>query len=300
MKLDFIIGGGVASGTSFLSSTLVDHPDIYISKIQRPEPNFYHYSWKFNRGVEWYKNQWFSDQGSQSVIGERSSLLLTSEVAPERIASLFPKIKLVFCLRNPIERAWANYRFTVLEGLESMDFADAIAAEEKRMKEASESWAEVQPHAYVYRSRYADGIKRYFKFFSKEQILFLKSETLSAEPVATLNRVCDFLGVRKNIDFTFPVNFTSPTVIDKSVQVKLRAYFGDRFSEMVEYIRKGQSFDLEAFKGEDLMMLNSLKANLGTGKEALLHSDRILLTDLLADDIAETSKLVDFSVESWV
>ena len=43
MLPNFLIAGVVASGTSYLSSTLAHHPDIYLPKIQRPEPNFFHF-----------------------------------------------------------------------------------------------------------------------------------------------------------------------------------------------------------------------------------------------------------------
>ena len=128
----FLIAGGVATGTSFLSALLFKHPEIYLPKIQRPEPNFFHYTHKYKNGINWYLETWFQDIGKQKVLGERSSLLLPSENAPARIHRHFPDIKLIFCLRNPVERAWGNYRFTVLEGLETLSFEEALEKEEER------------------------------------------------------------------------------------------------------------------------------------------------------------------------
>ena len=98
MLPNFIIAGGVATGTSFLSAMLALHPDIYLPRIQRPEPNFFHYSWKFNQGMEWYQKTWFHEVGNQRAVGERSSLLMPSNVAAKRLKQVMPDIKI-----NPTE-----------------------------------------------------------------------------------------------------------------------------------------------------------------------------------------------------
>lgn len=297
---NFLIGGGVAAGTSFLSSALQCHPDIYLPQIQRPEPNFFHYSWKFNKGLDWYQNSWFSNLGIQRAVGERSSLLLNSENAPERIRRSLPNIKLIFCLRNPIERAWANYRFTVLEGLEPLSFDDAIDHEELRTSEASEIWSEVQPHAYLYRSKYSAGLNRYFEKFDRKNILLIKSEELGKNPLATLQRVCDFLGVRTREKFNFPVNFSSPIVRDRSLQVELRAFFKDRFSELVECIRKEEIVSPVVISEKDKLMYEMLCQNLEVGKSILPENTRDKLRALLADEFIALRGLVDFSIDDWV
>lgn len=297
---NFIIAGGVASGTSFLSATLMNHPDIYLPKVQRPEPNFFHYSWKFNNGKAWYEKLCFSEVGNQKAIGERSSLLLSSKYAAERIKGMVPDVKIIFCLRNPIERAWGNYRFTVLEGLESLSFDEAIIQEEKRMSTAEGIWAEVQPHAYVYRSRYATRLKEYIDLFGRENLLILKSESLGAKPKESIAQVCEFLGVRTDLDLPFPPNFSSPTVIDRNVQIELRNYFGKIFSEIVEKIRTEQDV-LTLLKNEqDRKQLEKLKANLGKGKEPLPLHSRKTLNSILQNEIEEVGKLVEFSVSDWV
>jgi len=148
-----LIAGGVATGTSFLSALLAKHPEIYLPKVQRPEPNFFHYTHKYQKGLDWCLNTWFSDVGDQRIAGERSSLLLPSENASARIHRNFPDMKLIFCLRNPVERAWGNYRFTVLEGLESLPFEEALKHEKHRTAETEGEWREIRPHAYLQRSK---------------------------------------------------------------------------------------------------------------------------------------------------
>lgn len=299
MLPNFIIAGGVATGTSFLSATLAHHPDIYLPIIQRPEPNFFHYSWKFNQGIEWYQKTWFHEVGNQRVVGERSSLLLTSDVAAKRIKHTLPDVKLIFCLRNPLERAWGNYRFTVLEGLEPLSFDAAILCEPERMKQAVDKWAEVQPYAYLTRSRYSVHLEEFFALFGKERILLLKSEDLGRNPQENMKRVCEFLGVDSTVSLPMPPNYSSPSVIDRALQMELRNYFGDRFPELVECIRKEEDFSELILCAEDATQIDRLRANLRDGKDSMPDISRQHLRKLFVDEIMRMKDLVDFAVDDW-
>ena len=65
LSLIFIIGGTAASGTSYLSATLVQHPQIYLPQEMRPEPHFFYKSWEYknhNMGCSFY------DYGSNNLI----------------------------------------------------------------------------------------------------------------------------------------------------------------------------------------------------------------------------------------
>ena len=61
MNPNFIIGGIVAGGTSFLSSAITQHPQIYLPKVTRPEPSFFYKSWEYEKGMEYYRNKYFHE-----------------------------------------------------------------------------------------------------------------------------------------------------------------------------------------------------------------------------------------------
>lgn len=300
MLPNFLIAGGVATGTSFLSATLTHHPDIYLPRIQRPEPNYFHYSYKFNNGIDWYLQTWFSEVGNEKAVGERSSLLLHSDVAAKRINATLPEVKLIFCLRNPIERAWGNYRFTVLEGLEPLSFDEAIECEQDRKNEAEGVWKEVQPHAYITRSQYAKHLQEYIDIFGIDRIMLLKSEDLGKNPHNNVARVCDFLGVDSSERLPLPPNYSSPSVINRSVQMELREYFGDRFPDFVECIRKKEDISSIILSEEDEHNAERLKENLSDGKEPLPDALRIRLQEIFFDEIKQLGNIIDFSTDDWI
>ena len=250
--------------------------------------------------MEWYQKTWFHEVGNQHAVGERSSLLLPSDVAAKRLKQTVPEVKLIFCLRNPLERAWGNYRFTVLEGLEPLSFDEAIQCEPERVKHAEGKWAEVQPHAYLTRSCYSTHLEEFFTVFGKDRILLLKSEDLGRHPHEHVKRVCDFLGVDSNIPLQLPPNYSSPSVIDRMLQIELRKYFGDRFPELVECIRKEEDVSGLTLCAEDSKNIDRLRANLRGGKDPLPEHSRNLLRQLLVGEINRMKGLVDFSVDDWV
>jgi hypothetical protein len=106
--------------------------------------------------------------------------LLTRHDPPvaERMAKIVPKTQLIALLRNPIDRAYSHYQMQVKRGTEPRSFEEAIE----------------QPHSsYVSRGIYVDQLLRWFEFFSKEQMLILKSEDFFERPVETLKVVLTFL-----------------------------------------------------------------------------------------------------------
>ena len=237
---------------------------------------------------------------NQQAIGERSSLLLPSDFAAKRLKTSFPNIKLIFCLRNPIERTWGNYRFSVLEGLEDLSFEKALDSEAKRVSEATGKWAEVQPNAYTSRSIYSKHIKEYYELFGRENILLIKSEDMGKSPHEHITKVFEFLNVEPDDNLPLPPNYSSPSVLDITIQPKLRKYFGERFPQIIEAIRKEK--DLEDFikTDEDRKMLSKLRNNLCSGKNPLPPDSRERLQNIFVQEIKELKTIVDFSVDDWI
>jgi len=299
---NFIIGGTSAGGTSFLSAVLVQHPQIYLPKIMRPEPHFFYKSWEYEKGLDYYIKRWFADVPSHSLaIGERSSsYLFGGRVVAERIASIYPDIKMIFTLRNPIERTWANYRYTVLQGLEDLAFEDALEQEPQRVKDQSGIWAEIQPYNYTGRGYYGDQLKQFMECFPRDNILTIKSEFLSRQTDVEMKKIYRFLGL-SNLDFNAnrPPDHTSVNVINPSLQKELRTYFGDRFDKVIEATRKGEDMAACIDNESDRQAIDKLKENMKWKKEDIPQKARAYLQKLFSDDMKLLKPLVDFSVDDW-
>ena len=89
-------------------------------------------------------------------------------------------------------------------------------------------------------------------------------------------------------------------MLDITIQPKLRAYFGERFSQVIEAIRKEKDLDDIIKTEDDRKMLSKLRKNLCSGKNPLPPESRERLQNIFAREIKELKKIVDFSVEDWV
>lgn len=298
-KPNFLIGSGVSSGSSFITASIKQHPDIYLPVKQRPEPNFFHFNDRYNKGINWYLETWFGDVTSQRAIGERSSLYLPSQIAAERIRKHFPTIKLIFCLRNPLARAWGNYRFTVLEGLESLSFEEAINTEDDRMQKEAGIWAEVQPHCYVKRGLYDVFLKKYYELFPKENILLIKAENMSKDPIVEFRKVFNFLQVDADFVPKIVKDYSAPSVIDPRVQVECRNYFGNKFPEIIEAIRREEDLTGILENVQDHQMLQRLKNNLVDQKEQIPSACKKILFGKYEASFARLADMVPFDISDW-
>ena len=299
---NFIIGGTAAGGTSFLSAILVQHPQIFLPKEMRPEPHYFYKSWEYQKGIEYYLTKWFSGVPDTAMaIGERSSsYLFGGEDVAKKIFDVYPNMKFVFTLRNPIERTWANYRYTVLQGLEDLSFGDALKNETARVAEQTGIWAEIQPFNYTGRGLYAAQIRDYLRFFPQENILVIKSELLSSQTDVELRKIYEFLGLT-NLDFDYvrAPDHTSVNVVDPKLQKELRQFFGDRFDKVIEATRREEGIEKFIISSLDAEKVALLSSNM-TGKKVPMPAEaRAYLTNLFASDIAELRQLVDFDLSDW-
>jgi Sulfotransferase domain len=174
--IDFIGVGAQKSGTSWAYTCLYDHPEVCapikeIHFFSRP---------RWSEGREWYERH-FQSCASGKLRGEFSTSYLYSKEAPERIHSLYPNTKLIAILRNPIDRAYSQYR-------------NAIKAGEIDESTTFEAYQEHEPSARE-QGRYNEQLERFDAYFPKEQLLVLIYEDIKKDPVLFMKRIYAFLGI---------------------------------------------------------------------------------------------------------
>ena len=296
---NFIIGGTSAAGTSFLSSAMMQHPDIYLPKDMRPEPHFFYKSWEHEKGTEYYSERWFSKVANQKAIGERSSsYIFGAEDTASRMHTLIPELKLIFTLRNPVQRAWANYRYTALQGLEDVDFDMALKLETDRIRAQTGIWAEIQPHNYTGRGFYGQQLLAFLKYYPREQILLLESEAMNENPQLAFETVFEFLGVSKDFKPELPPLFTSLNVHDALLQKQLRAYFKDKFDLLIEAIRKEDN-PFSLVNADEKSFLEQLIGNLKGEKANMSKWANDYLVDLYREDVQLLRTHFNFVPRHW-
>ena len=289
---NFVIGGCVASGTSFLSHSMKDHPDVFLPRIMRPECGFFYKSWEYNKGKDYYISKWFAEVAEEAAVGERSSLYLhgTFNNVAKRIAEMYPDIKLIFCLRNPTERAYGNYRFTAMTGFETLSFRDALTQEEARKKAATGWMAEIRPFSYRERGCYYDQLEPYFELFPKENIHCVKSDVLAENTGEALRAIFRFLGVRDDVQAAKQADFISPNVRSVKAQYLLRKLLGGRLDVITEDCRKN-------LRASSLSRIVGL--NLTAKKQPLEKDTMSYLNDFYVPHNEKLAKLLGWNLSNW-
>ncbi len=192
---DFIIAGAPRCGTTWLYELLERHPSIHLARPRRPEPKFFLVDDAFAKGLEYYSKTWFADVSAGKVAGEKSSNYLESATAARRMAQAVPGAKLLFLLRNPVDRAYSNYLWSRRNGLEAASFAEALALEDERERTVAPALRFARPHAYFSRGLYAQLLAPYLELFGSGSVLCLRYEDIVDSPSELACRVHEFLGV---------------------------------------------------------------------------------------------------------
>jgi hypothetical protein len=173
---NLIVIGAAKCGTTSLHAYLDEHPEIAMSREK--ELHFFVDRKNWGRGIEWYEAQF---DASAPVRGESSpgySAYPLYEGVAERMARVVPDVKLVYLVRDPVERVVSHYTHRTVNWPEMGTIEEALADPHVR------EWL-VTP------SRYWLQLEQYLEHFPPEQILVVDSDELRA----SLPRIFEFVGV---------------------------------------------------------------------------------------------------------
>ncbi|MCD6422482.1 sulfotransferase domain-containing protein [bacterium] len=203
MLPNFLGIGAQRSGTTSLFAILRQHPNIYLPEVK--ETGFFCDDNQFKKGIEYYERIFFSKWRGEKAVGEISPDYLLVEYVPERIYhTLGKETKLIVMLRNPAERAWSNYLMNLARGIEDKPFEEAIRLEEKRIKRGPSS---LLNFSYLKRGLYAEQIRRYLRFFPRENFFFIIFETdFLQNRQRTIEQLLGFLDVEKKVKLNLAVH----------------------------------------------------------------------------------------------
>jgi len=127
MKNLFIIGAQ-RSGSTYLYKVLNCHPEVSMAQPVRPEPKFFLNELLVSKGKKFYEETYFSSHKlGARYFGEKSTSYIESTDAAMRIKKYYPDARILIILRDPVLRAYSNYRFSVVNKLEPLSFEQALA-----------------------------------------------------------------------------------------------------------------------------------------------------------------------------
>jgi hypothetical protein len=179
MLPDLVIIGAMKCGTTSLHHYLSLHPEISMSK--QKELDFFLGKKNWKKGVDWYQSQF---KGKAKVFGESSpnyTIYSKFPGVPERMYRLIPQAKLIYLVRDPIERMIAHYIHQYSGGFEHRGIDEALINPGK--------------NSYFERSLYYTQLCYYLDYYKAAQILVIPAEELRNDTRKTLSKIFDFLEV---------------------------------------------------------------------------------------------------------
>ncbi len=190
---NFLCIGAQKTGTTTLYQILKEHPDVTVSR-PRKETKYFYRDEEYKLGLEFY-SKFFSYEKPKKAIGEFDPDYLYFPYVAERIYNdLGTDVKFIVMFRNPVDRAYSQYLMSIHKGMEKLSFEEALKHEMKRIEKGGR--IEKNNFSYISRGLYDEQLSRYFKFFSKENFLFINyDEEFKNDLAGTLNKICNFLGI---------------------------------------------------------------------------------------------------------
>ena len=175
---NLLVVGGLKCGTTSLHHYLNLHPEISMSRPK--ELNFFVAELNWPLGPGWYGEHF--DRGA-AVRGETSPHYTDRPRlagVPERMRELCPHARIVYMVRDPIDRMLSHYLHNVAGGYDDRPVEEAFASDDT---------------AYVDRSRYAYQLEPYLEAFGPERIRIVSREELGTSRAETMRSLFEFLGV---------------------------------------------------------------------------------------------------------
>jgi Sulfotransferase family len=190
-KPNLFLIGAMKAGTRYLRKLLKAHPDIFM--CEPAEPSYFVDPRHLRRIYPemWQRGLWRSEErylelfrpaGDAPILGEASTGYTKLPLAPgvvERIAAFNPDARLIYLLRDPVDRAISHYWHMVRHHAERRPIADAFRRDAQ----------------FVAFSHYAMQLRPYLGRFGRGRIAVVIYERLIADPAGVMRGVYEWLEV---------------------------------------------------------------------------------------------------------
>lgn len=262
----FIIGAQ-KSGTTSLHYYLDQHPDIFMTHLKetnlflddtdevgeyhRLEPRFYGSSNREKRhglSDDQIRRRMLQGYRGEPIIGDTSPYYTAAPVAglevPTRVKAVSPDARIVYILRNPLDRIVSNYHHDrVIHALSGEPINEDLS-----------SRVGGRQH-FLSLSLYHYQLSNYLKHFAPDRIRIIIFEEFARDPQTALEEITEMLGLARNVAFDTSMLYRAspvgqPRQSPAPVEAKLR-FTSTAYERLIGPIRDDVA-KLEAFLGRRL------------------------------------------------
>jgi hypothetical protein len=296
---NFLVGGPPKCASTSLNFYLKQHPEIFMSPVKQTK----FFSLDYDKGTDFYLQTYFSCV-NEKMAGEATPTYFLLPFVVERIRKFNPEMKIIFCLRNPVERAFSGWSMRMNNGTEGLPFREALKENIKQRKihsfigeEGAKEWHADQKRnnrqddagfrTYIEGSMYAYNLKNYYAQFDPSQIKVIFLDSLKKNLHETMKEIFTFLGV----DNTYQILNTEQKNTYKKSKIKfLEPVLGKnkKFSKILSNVMP------KSFKEKILD-----KMYVEGSKDRITREDRKFAFEVFKNEITELEKLLMIDLSHW-
>ncbi|MEO6579434.1 MAG: sulfotransferase [Candidatus Limnocylindria bacterium] len=223
---NLVVIGAMKCGTTSLHQWLDQHPQVAMSRVK--ETNFF-LERRGGAELDRYRSLFNS---AAAVRGESSTSYTKYPQrpgVPARMRALIPDARLVYILRDPVDRTLSHYLHAVQRSREKRPLAEALRS--------------LDGNIYVDPSRYAMQLEQFLEHYPRSQILVVATEEMEHEPQAVLNRIVHYLGIEAHrFDFGARANVSQRRGVNNRLGQVAESYRAKRIGRrlprpVIEFVK---------------------------------------------------------------
>lgn len=184
--IDFIGIGFRRCASSFINDALFNIP--YICK---PYSGLHYFNYHFERGLDWYHDEISKNETSESIrYGEFSTTYSYTPFLEKTVNRLYnyrKDIKIICCVRHPIDRFISDYNRSIALGFYPRLDKDLLTV-------ATNDYSLLSSGMYGY------VLECFLNKFSLDNFLILNFDDLQINPSKSIINICRFLDVRSDFN----------------------------------------------------------------------------------------------------
>jgi len=235
LRPDFLVVSPPKTGSTWLATCLRHHPQMFVPDVKEIK--------YFSSLGRWLDASWYLEHfrpGEGKVKGEASpSYALLPLERIRLVHDLFPGLKIIFLMREPISRAWSharhNFRYRESTFASAHHLFDEVTCSE---------WAANFRDPWPLASGdYLSHLRRWLAVFPKEQVFVDFYEEIHGDPEGLLRRLFRFLGVDAHLSLAeFPLRQRIQEGMDKplskSLEQELHRLLHHRSRQLGDYLKQ--------------------------------------------------------------
>lgn len=257
---NFLGIGAIKAGTTWAATALAEHPDVFMAHGKE----LHYFSQCYERGPQWYLKHFAAGKG-RSAVGEYSVTYMDrSEETAQRVLDFNPHFRLIVSLRDPVERAFSQYRWMKQMGTALPSFRQAV---------------EEHPDL-ISNGCYATNLAPYWRRFPDEQFFYIRQADIRARPGQVRRDLYRYLGV----DPAFEPGGREQ-VVGETIQPRSRKLEDFRIRVHHAAMRYGAGSLITLYQRLGLSRLYRRINNDSTEAETLTPEDREALAPLFLEDL---------------